>query len=120
MKFIKKYSPFVLAIVISGCGGSAGSLAWTYGAEDDEIKFYYDSLSLNEICSYWDWAWESQRKRGLVKQSLKRRGVNPMYCYNPELDALNQLQKDVNELKSRPVYKPVNPLIEKMKQGKVY
>ena len=42
MKFIKKYSPFVLAIVISGRGGSAGSLAWTYGAEDYEIKSYYE------------------------------------------------------------------------------
>ena len=63
---------------------------------------------------------DREKETVAVKQSLKRRGVNPMYCYNPELDALNQLQKDVNELKSRPVYKPVNPLIEKMKQGKVY
>ena len=97
MKFINKFSTLALVIVISGCGGSAGSLVWTYGAEDDEIKSYYDSLSLSDICGYWDWAWDSGRKRGFVKQSLKRRGVNPNYCYNPELDALKQIQHNMNQ-----------------------
>ena len=91
MKFIKKFSPFVLVIVISGCG-SVGSVAWSYTAEDYEKRAFYDSLSLSEICSYWDSAWRKGRLRGLVKQSLGRRGVDPYYCYNPELDALNKIQ----------------------------
>ena len=63
----------------------------------NEIKSYYDSLSLSDICGYWDWAWDSGRKRGFVKQSLKRRGVNPNYCYNPELDALKQIQHNIDK-----------------------
>ena len=123
MKFINKFSTLALVIVISGCNPRAGSLGWTYMAEDIEIRNYYDSKSLYEICRTWDWAWDKRRIRSFVKLSLKRRGVDPYYCYNPELDTLRQLQKDVNELKSRPVYKPPSQtdlLIQKMRQGKVY
>ena len=91
MKFIKKYSPFVLVIVISGCGG-AGSLIWSSTAPVAEKRAYYDSMSTRELCSYWDYYWDYGRLRSFVKQSLQRRGMDPYYCYNPELDALKQIQ----------------------------
>jgi len=93
MKFINKFSTLVLVIIISGCS-TPGTLPWTYAAEDYEIRNYYDSESLYETCRTWDWAWDKGRIRGFVKQSLKRRGLSPYYCSNPELDALKQIQKN--------------------------
>ena len=92
MKTIVFSLVLALVIFISGCGGPVGSVYWSYAAEDYEKRAFYDSLSLSEICSYWDSAWRKGRLRGLVKQSLGRRGVDPYYCYNPELDALNKIQ----------------------------
>jgi|SaaInlStandDraft_3_1057020.scaffolds.fasta_scaffold32217_2 hypothetical protein len=107
---------------LSGCF-SQGSKGWFISKNDAEIDSYYDTLPVPDLCYNWDKRWDAPKMRQHMSASLKRRGMSPYLCHNPQSDQINELRSEVEKLKSRPTYsKPTytDKLIDKMQRGEVY
>jgi len=91
--------------------GAKGSAAWHTFASPQDIKEYWDEHEVYELCMKWARA-EFGAQRRAMAASLKRRDENPMLCYNPEADALRDLNKSMKNIerernKPKPRYLPM-------------
>ena len=102
----KIFITLILISGISGCSstsdgsfvlGAKGSGAWHTFASEKDIKDYWDGHETYEICMKWSRAEFGSQRRAMAA-ALKRRDENPMLCYNPEADALRDLNKSIEKI----------------------
>ena len=77
-----------VVVLLSGCAtnvdgtttiGQIESPAWFGTASQKTIEAHYDAMEPHQLCIRW--AETRTRVRNQISNSLKRRGMNPLYCY---------------------------------------
>jgi histidinol dehydrogenase len=77
--------------------GQKGSVFWHRTAPKAEVSAYYDEFQTYDLCMKWADAHhkgkrDRDRTRSNIAEALKRRGENPLKCYNPTDDRLRDAE----------------------------
>ncbi len=60
--------------------GQIESHAWFNNASQKTIEAHYDAMEAHQLCIRWAET-KNTRVRNEISNSLKRRGMNPLFCY---------------------------------------
>ena len=102
---IRFFLILVLSLALTGClTGAPRSAAWFSLAEPTAIDAYYDRMATYELCSLWQekypGAYLSRDNRREIAQTLVRRDLDEMYCFDPQADQVSIARGEAKEAKA--------------------
>ena len=77
--------------------GSPGTHDFYANARPSVIERYLNSIEIYGLCLIWEESSDHPSTRNIISSNLKKRGENPLLCYNPNSDRIRALEKKVEE-----------------------
>ena len=105
---MKFFCIITIIIILTSCGrtyypdgthtyGYPGSHQFYINARPSVVERYLDNIEVYGLCLIWEESSKHPETRNAISKNLKKRGENPLLCYNPQSDKIKVLEERVEE-----------------------